>query len=67
MSLYGEDPLRIVPMEWSKGVDPTYDYYFNDYIPSQDGEKIAFILNKYNKLTRDDGSKSDMGCRQVWV
>ena len=46
MSPDGEDILRIVPREWSRGVDPTYAYSFNDYGLSPDGEKIAFILEK---------------------
>ena len=49
----GEDILRIIPWEWTEGVNPAYDYYIGGYYSygegyelSPDGEKVAFILKK---------------------
>ena len=70
MSPNGEDILRIVPWEWTEGVDPVYDYYIgggecsyytNWYKPSPDGGKVAFTLVKHNKLTYKDEFM------QLWV
>jgi len=51
----GEDVMRLVPHEWCIGEDPTYDYRYPEYdiySLSNDGETIAFVLEKYNRLTR---------------
>ena len=49
MSPDGEDIFRLIPWEWNKGIDPIYDYSIRSYALSPDGEKVAFILEKYNK------------------
>ena len=57
----GADVLRLVPQEWTQGVDPAYDYSYFGYGLSPDGERIAFILNKYNKRL----GSSELA--QLWV
>jgi hypothetical protein len=56
MAPNGEDILRIVPYEWTKGVDPKYDYWIGGYLSggnyslSPDGRKVMFTLDKYNRI-----------------
>ncbi len=57
----GQDIARIVPPDWTAGIDPTYDYAYVDYEISSNGANIAFILNKYNKIT------GITELRQLWV
>ena len=45
----GGDITRLVPKEWTQGLDPTYDYYYENYALSPDGAKIALLLNKVNR------------------
>ncbi len=57
----GQDISRIVPLAWSAGIDPDYNYYYAGFAVSPDSENIAFILNKYNR-------NSDINeLRQLWV
>ncbi|TAK08359.1 MAG: hypothetical protein EPO39_04595, partial [Candidatus Manganitrophaceae bacterium] len=61
VSTDGVDIQRLIPMEWSQGTDPTYDYYILDNDLSPDGEKVAFILGKEDRI-RFRGVSS-----QLWV
>lgn len=53
----GEDIFRIIPWEWSTGIDPQYDYYTYNYASSPDGGQVAFELTKLKRCSN---------CIQVW-
>lgn len=47
MSPDGEDIVRVVPPDWTED-NPDYRYYRFSHSLSPDGEKIAFMLGKYD-------------------
>ncbi len=67
MSADGSDVARIVPPEWSIGVDPVYDYIIGgnsterDFALSPEGSRLAVVLEKRHRTT----GRSEM--MQLWV
>ncbi|MFH0725313.1 MAG: CARDB domain-containing protein [Pseudomonadota bacterium] len=68
----GDQVTRIVPWEWSENNDPVYYYYYEywggyagtkqyGFSLSPNGRQVAFLLAKYNKLTKK------VEQRQLWV
>ncbi|RPI76121.1 MAG: hypothetical protein EHM45_13875, partial [Desulfobacteraceae bacterium] len=52
MSPDGEDIQRIVPAEWCSENGTNYSYSYGNVTLSADGNKIAFVLYRYNKETQ---------------
>jgi subtilase family serine protease/prenyltransferase beta subunit len=56
----GKEINRMVPWEWTRIIDPVFDYY-NDMAMSPDGEMVAYTVHKWNK-----GGKRSV-FYQLWV
>lgn len=61
MASNGGDIFRLVPWEWCRWNDPTYDYYYKGFSLSPDGAHVAFILQRYNKITKKNEAS------QLWI
>jgi flagellar hook assembly protein FlgD len=61
----GVDVLRIVPLEWTQETDPRFSYYTHSPEISPNGEKVAFLLNKYAKTSTYP--YSSLILNQMWI